>query len=57
MHNFILLHSIMSNKYAIIMQVVLARVFGQWAPTQHPKQFLDVLGTGETLIQQTLHVF
>jgi mannose-1-phosphate guanylyltransferase len=29
--------------------------FWPMSNTQHPKQFLDILGTGETLLQQTYH--
>jgi len=29
--------------------------FWPMSTTQHPKQFLDILGTGETLLQQTYH--
>lgn len=29
--------------------------FWPMSTTQHPKQFLDVMGTGETLLQQTYH--
>ncbi len=44
---------IMSNHYAIIMAGGVGTRFWPMSTTQHPKQFLDVLGTGETLIQQT----
>jgi mannose-1-phosphate guanylyltransferase len=29
--------------------------FWPWSKPEHPKQFLDILGTGSTLIQQTYH--
>ena len=31
--------------------------FWSMSRTQHPKQFIDILGTGETLIQQTYNRF
>lgn len=43
----------MSNQYAIIMAGGVGTRFWPMSTTQHPKQFLDVLGTGKTLIQQT----
>lgn len=43
----------MSNHYAIIMAGGVGTRFWPMSTTQHPKQFLDVLGTGQTLIQQT----
>jgi mannose-1-phosphate guanylyltransferase len=42
-----------SNNYAIIMAGGVGTRFWPMSTTQHPKQFLDVLGTGHTLIQQT----
>ncbi len=45
----------MSNNYAIIMAGGVGTRFWPMSNTQHPKQFLDVLGTGQTLIQQTYH--
>jgi len=42
-----------SNNYAIIMAGGIGSRFWPWSTTQRPKQFLDVLGTGKTLIQQT----
>lgn len=41
------------NNYAIIMAGGIGSRFWPWSTTQRPKQFLDVLGTGKTLIQQT----
>lgn len=43
----------MSKNYAIIMAGGVGTRFWPMSTTQHPKQFLDVLGTGHTLIQQT----
>ena len=42
-----------SNNYAIIMAGGIGSRFWPWSTTKRPKQFLDVLGTGKTLIQQT----
>ncbi|MDA3865647.1 MAG: sugar phosphate nucleotidyltransferase [Salinivirgaceae bacterium] len=41
------------NNYAIIMAGGIGSRFWPWSRTEQPKQFLDVLGTGKTLIQQT----
>jgi mannose-1-phosphate guanylyltransferase len=41
------------NNYAIIMAGGVGSRFWPWSKTERPKQFLDVLGTGKTLIQQT----
>ena len=41
------------NNYAIIMAGGVGSRFWPWSRTAQPKQFLDVLGTGKTLIQQT----
>jgi mannose-1-phosphate guanylyltransferase len=41
------------NNYAIIMAGGVGSRFWPWSKTEKPKQFLDVLGTGKTLIQQT----
>ena len=45
------------NKYAIIMAGGIGSRFWPISKTNHPKQFLDILGTGETLIQQTYKRF
>jgi len=45
----------MSNNYAIIMAGGVGTRFWPMSTTQHPKQFLDVLGSGQTLIQQTFN--
>lgn len=41
------------NNYCIIMAGGIGSRFWPMSRTAHPKQFLDILGTGETLIQQT----
>jgi mannose-1-phosphate guanylyltransferase len=41
------------NNYAVIMAGGIGSRFWPMSRSTHPKQFLDVLGTGETLIQQT----
>ncbi|MGK7395985.1 MAG: mannose-1-phosphate guanylyltransferase [Candidatus Cyclobacteriaceae bacterium M3_2C_046] len=41
------------NNFAIIMAGGVGSRFWPWSKTERPKQFLDVLGTGKTLIQQT----
>ncbi len=43
----------MQHYYAIIMAGGVGTRFWPMSTTQHPKQFLDILGTGETLLQQT----
>lgn len=43
----------MDNYYAIIMAGGVGTRFWPMSTTQHPKQFLDILGTGRTLLQQT----
>lgn len=45
--------TIMDNYYGIIMAGGIGSRFWPMSTSQHPKQFLDVLGSGETLIQQT----
>jgi len=39
--------------YAVIMAGGIGSRFWPMSRTKHPKQFIDVLGTGKTLIQQT----
>lgn len=46
-----------SNYYCIIMAGGVGTRFWPMSTTAHPKQFLDVLGTGRTLIQQTFDRF
>ena len=41
------------NNYAIIMAGGIGSRFWPMSRSSYPKQFLDILGTGETLIQQT----
>jgi len=43
------------HHYAIIMAGGVGTRFWPMSTTQKPKQFLDILGTGETLLQQTYH--
>lgn len=41
------------DHYAIIMAGGVGTRFWPMSTTKHPKQFLDILGTGKTLLQQT----
>lgn len=43
----------MNHHYAIIMAGGVGTRFWPMSTTQRPKQFLDILGTGSTLLQQT----
>jgi len=43
----------MENNYSIIMAGGVGSRFWPMSQTSHPKQFIDILGTGETFIQQT----
>ena len=43
----------MNHHYAIIMAGGVGTRFWPMSTTQRPKQFLDILGTGATLLQQT----
>jgi mannose-1-phosphate guanylyltransferase len=45
------------NYYAIIMAGGIGSRFWPISRTSHPKQFLDILGTGKTLIQNTYERF
>lgn len=47
----------MKNYYAIIMAGGIGSRFWPISQSTHPKQFLDILGTGKTLIQQTYERF
>jgi len=47
----------MKNQYCIIMAGGVGTRFWPMSTTNHPKQFLDILGTGKTLIQQTFERF
>lgn len=48
---------IMDNRYVIIMAGGVGSRFWPLSRRETPKQFLDILGTGETLIQQTYRRF
>lgn len=43
----------MSTTYALIMAGGIGSRFWPMSTPRHPKQFLDILGTGRTLLQQT----
>ncbi|MCK9616576.1 MAG: sugar phosphate nucleotidyltransferase [Lentimicrobiaceae bacterium] len=45
------------NNYCIIMAGGIGARFWPMSRTTHPKQFIDILGTGKTLIQQTFQRF
>ena len=47
----------MDNRYIIIMAGGVGSRFWPLSRRERPKQFLDILGTGETLIQQTYRRF
>ena len=47
----------MDNRYVIIMAGGVGSRFWPLSRHEKPKQFLDILGTGETLIQQTFRRF
>ncbi|MFB6343610.1 mannose-1-phosphate guanylyltransferase [Saccharicrinis sp. FJH62] len=47
----------MKNAYCVIMAGGIGSRFWPLSKTQKPKQFLDILGTGRTLIQQTFDRF
>lgn len=48
----------MSNHhFCVIMAGGIGARFWPMSRTSHPKQFIDILGTGETLIQQTFNRF
>ena len=42
-----------NNNYAVIMAGGIGSRFWPVSTSKMPKQFLDILGTGETLLQQT----
>lgn len=46
-----------ANTYCVIMAGGIGSRFWPMSRTEHPKQFIDILGTGETLIQQTFNRF
>src|ERR1017187_586599 len=47
----------MKNRYCIIMAGGIGSRFWPMSRTSHPKQFIDMLGTGRTLLQQTYDRF
>lgn len=47
----------MNDNYCVIMAGGVGSRFWPMSRTAHPKQFIDILGTGETLIQQTVNRF
>jgi mannose-1-phosphate guanylyltransferase len=47
----------MKNRYCVIMAGGIGSRFWPMSRTVHPKQFQDILGTGETLLQQTFNRF
>lgn len=47
----------MENTYCVIMAGGIGSRFWPMSTASHPKQFLDILGTGQTLIQQTFSRF
>ena len=47
----------MKNNYCVIMAGGIGSRFWPMSRTNYPKQFIDVLGTGETLLQQTYKRF
>jgi mannose-1-phosphate guanylyltransferase len=49
--------SIKQNRYCVIMAGGIGARFWPMSRTSHPKQFIDILGTGKTLIQQTFERF
>jgi mannose-1-phosphate guanylyltransferase len=47
----------MKNHYCVIMAGGIGSRFWPMSRTNHPKQFMDILGTGKTLLQQTYERF
>jgi mannose-1-phosphate guanylyltransferase len=45
------------NSYCVIMAGGIGSRFWPYSRTSKPKQFLDILGTGRTLLQQTFDRF
>jgi mannose-1-phosphate guanylyltransferase len=45
------------NQYCVIMAGGIGSRFWPMSRTSHPKQFIDILGIGQTLIQQTFNRF
>ncbi|MCD4773257.1 MAG: mannose-1-phosphate guanylyltransferase [Bacteroidales bacterium] len=46
-----------NDRYCVIMAGGVGSRFWPMSKKAHPKQFLDILGTGETLLQQTFNRF
>jgi mannose-1-phosphate guanylyltransferase len=44
----------MSKAYAVVMAGGIGSRFWPMSTASYPKQFHDILGTGETLLQQTI---
>ncbi len=55
--NYFKINSGMDNRYVIIMAGGVGSRFWPLSRSEKPKQFLDILGKGETLIQQTYRRF
>lgn len=49
--------AINKNHYCVIMAGGVGSRFWPMSRTAHPKQFIDILGTGQTLLQQTYNRF
>ena len=49
--------SVNKHYYCVIMAGGIGARFWPMSRSTHPKQFIDILGTGETLIQQTYNRF
>ena len=47
----------MKNNYCVIMAGGVGSRFWPMSRNAHPKQFLDILGTGKSLLQQTYELF
>lgn len=47
----------MKNQYCVIMAGGIGSRFWPMSRSSHPKQFIDILGTGKTLLQQTYERF
>ena len=47
----------MNNNYCIIMAGGIGTRFWPMSKTSRPKQFIDILGTGKSLLQQTFDRF
>ena len=46
-----------SNFHCVIMAGGIGTRFWPLSKASHPKQFIDILGTGQTLLQQTYNRF